>query len=47
MAERSKTHRLAEEQKIAAIVQCGFREMHQNQAAWKIMGQFAGESGFA
>jgi hypothetical protein len=47
MTEGRKTRRLAEEQKITAIAQCGFREMHQNQAAWKIMRQFAEESGFA
>jgi len=33
-------------QKIAAIVQSGFPETHQNQPAVDIMRKFAGESGF-
>ena len=34
-------------QKLAAIVQCGFPETHQNQMAVDIMRQFAKEAGFA
>lgn len=33
-------------QKLAAIVQCGFPEAHQNQPAVDIMRQFAKEAGF-
>lgn len=33
-------------QKIAAVVQCGFPETHQNQPAVDIMRQFAREAGF-
>jgi len=34
-------------QKLAAIVQCGFPETHQNQTAVDIMRRFAKEAGFA
>jgi NAD(P)H-dependent FMN reductase len=46
IAERRKSQVPARPQKIMAIVQCGFPETFQNQAACDIMRRFAKEVGF-
>ncbi|OGD22956.1 MAG: hypothetical protein A2W03_06200 [Candidatus Aminicenantes bacterium RBG_16_63_16] len=46
IAERRRARPASKPQKIMAIVQCGFPETLQNQAACDILRQFAKEAGF-